>query len=104
MTIRDTVKTILAIGFPPDETMTDEELATLDTCTKELAPPATTDEAIALFAVLPVDSDSRYGLVWGVLSFIETAVNWDAICPAEGDGEWRGLMRARIQRAKSRES
>lgn len=104
MTIRDTVKTILAIGFPSNETMTDQELATLDKSTKELESPATNDEALALFAALPSDSDTRYGMVWAVLSFIETTADWAAICPADGDGEWRVYMRERLLRAKSRES
>lgn len=75
--MRTSIVRLVNLGQLPDEAAAEvPHLQEYEAALKDIEPPLSKDEAVALLSVLPSSDSSCFGLAWSVLHLIESAPNW----------------------------
>lgn len=100
--VRDSVRTLLALGKMPDEgsVSTAEEVDAFDAAITAIEAPVTDAEARLLVDVFG-PKDSCFGIAWSLLHLIETAPNWPLWDALEGESEWIETLRERARKSEA---
>lgn len=97
--VRETVRTLVDLGQLPTDTELDEATAKRFAEAFSAVDRPSADEAAALVALLPPDSNTSFGLAWTLVHLIESSPTWPDANVLDDRNYWVALLRERSARS-----